>query len=987
MAGHQLNDEDDDDWEALEVPTASIASSMTNELDQRLSFAKDATKETLNANSPGIQDASSSAKATARAGSTQKSKLKLEALQQRLDAKVRFKKNLVDQPLQLWMSRFLYYLLVVEVQDLTPLVRLALLFILIGSTLQAVLVVTWYLCYPSFWLRVLLLLVVVVGPLAYLFPVGFVEAFQSLQTAFSSKEGFSEIMGQVGTSSGVRRWLVLSGMILVPTVLESWTLHILTKEQSHVPWIHWYNLLVALIVGAGAMFGVYVHRCTPRVCTWYGILALYGTSWISILAVCVTHFSWGSLYRALWFSAPMIIVSGLLLLLLAINDNEMVAHRVQRAVQCSVRDVLVNLKDTVQQDEMLQLAMLRWIADYWAAGAGSTNPLEKRDVSNKSSSGMKPTLVQPESDTPAENTLQWQDIRPMLVATADQMSVEVEALQQSNRSGHQRINPTDPNNPIQDLHSMFLSMDVDSHARPAVLAYQRMVESMPPSSRFAVFLSVIRRCPASCLFFIQLIFAMNANWTTSTLLIPFMALECIRVYSWAKQLLNQVGAPVSTAFPNNPGKVFEALQELDPMVIVLSGDMYLNIDPPTLLVVWRNIRESVNALLMSLTAVRCIQTTAVAVDFVGNMISLAHLGWEVSQHGWLHGATLLVRDVIAYNQMQQHHQDSVTPTSGALARVDPSRPSYTGSAHKAVQSSQALHRNISVLLENPDDVGRMLQPLLGFLNTILFGWLPHQHHQQQPRSTVTIEEIDNKEEKVEDILLKHPASTAKSESKKASKVTETEETERNPIQDTVESTFKVHDSEIQESRVIVPTDPGCITTESTVEKLAATSSQIDTLNGDILDLLAVCEEKGCLHSSEKTRVMRKLSSWKEGGIPNAQHVQLLQGTVKSLHLISMEDETPHKGTIHEALQPEKVDEHSENDDWFGPSKMPNSDLVTASIPETKEKITEKESENKEEDPENLLMQIGSGIAVVGAVVGGIALAGALQRGQGSHKKE
>ena len=83
-------------------------------------------------------------------------------------------------------------------------------------------------------------------------------------------------------------------------------------------------------------------------------------------------------------------------------------------------------------------------------------------------------------------------------------------------------------------------------------------------------------------------------------------------------------------YPKLTGTLIQWLLEADPMTILLCGDNELSITAtttqgaaraqtktiriPTLLIVWNNMKKSVGALEVSLTAARCVQTGVVAVE-------------------------------------------------------------------------------------------------------------------------------------------------------------------------------------------------------------------------------------------------------------------------------------------------------------------------------------------------------------------------------------
>jgi hypothetical protein len=176
--------------------------------------------------------------------------------------------------------------------------------------------------------------------------------------------------------------------------------------------------------------------------------------------------------------------------------------------------------------------------------------------------------------------------------------------------------------------------------------------------------------------------------------------------------------------------------------LLLSSDNYSPLRPPTLLQVWFNVQSSVQALEAGLTAARCAQTTAAAAEFADHLMSLAHLGVEVSQKGWVHGLGILAQELIHLH-------------------VASGEGRYTSAAKGAMRNSQTMARNVQVLVEED-------APIIGFLQGIVGrGWL-WGHDEQQgppiPESTVVITELkDGEEDEVDDLPAEAPTrATARS---------------------------------------------------------------------------------------------------------------------------------------------------------------------------------------------------------------------------------
>jgi hypothetical protein len=310
----------------------------------------------------------------------------------------------------------------------------------------------------------------------------------------------------------------------------------------------------------------------------------------------------------------------------------------------------------------------------------------------------------------------------MLNLTADQIQMEMPLSPMAS--------PSSKNQSVDNIKAMLAAMDVDLHAKPAVMAYKRAVEAFPPSHQVAVFLAVFRRCPA----FVAWLWIYSAAslfpWSVTLLLSPFVVLDFLRLQEWvascqAASIVIAVGDATDDNFDEHAQTSF--MGELDEMTIWLSGDHFAPDHPPVLLVVWNNVVNSVSALEMGLTAARCLQTTAVAAEFAKNMLSLAEFGAQVSQHGWLHGWTMLVQEWLQSTDEGRHKN-----------------PKYTPAAVNAIRQGNIVARNLRVLAEE-EERNLTLGHLWQFLSVFLRYGLPGS--QQKGRgnagraSTVEITEI------------------------------------------------------------------------------------------------------------------------------------------------------------------------------------------------------------------------------------------------------
>jgi hypothetical protein len=439
---------------------------------------------------------------------------------------------------------------------------------------------------------------------------------------------------------------------------------------------------------------------------------------------------------------------------------------IQRALRNTIRTILVQAQTTVQQDELLQLTMLRWVAEYWASSTSSSGSRDGHNNNNNnnspphsSSSGgdaggggvgsgaihhssttTTPTTTTETNDN--EDNVEWSVLSTMLQHTTEQMAREAVDLQQQQQQqpppppharGSQQQAPQQQNAPpassssnnnttnnnnnttttttnnnnknnnndfmssIEGLQAMFTSMDLDETAKPAVQSYQRLVAAIPPSRDMALVLGLLYRIPATILFVGYGLLAMFGvhyppTRTLFPLLLPFVVLEWLHVQQWLDACrVAAADTGVADADVVDPADWPTA----DPMILLLVD----RTPTSALLRVWRNVTASVSALEMGLVAARCVQTTAVAADFCANMISLANLGQEVSQHGVLHGVAVVVRELI-------HLHQTATPLDQLTHGIaTPPGASYTSAAVSAVRNSQRLSRNLNVLA-SPEENNR-----------------------------------------------------------------------------------------------------------------------------------------------------------------------------------------------------------------------------------------------------------------------------------------
>lgn len=299
----------------------------------------------------------------------------------------------------------------------------------------------------------------------------------------------------------------------------------------------------------------------------------------------------------------------------------------------------------------------------------------------------------------------------MLNVATDYMTSEVEMLRADQSAASGPNSKKSSSNPVESFHDMLRGLSVDERAEPAVRAYKSAVASFPPSHHTAVLLSVMRRSPAFLTLMCHFLFFKPNLFTCTLILLPFVAMEYQRIMCWIRSC-EEVKHAFHSVEPTEyyPYAIPSALRDADPLVILLVGDSYNAARPPALLLVWQNVLNSVSALEVGLTAARCAETTAVAVQFAGNMLSLVQFGQEIHQHGILHGLLIMGKEAILYHTMDESIRNREATK-------------YTMAVVGAMDNAQRVARNIQ-MLANDDNVGHIFQPVVGLACALSgYGWL------------------------------------------------------------------------------------------------------------------------------------------------------------------------------------------------------------------------------------------------------------------------
>ena len=520
------------------------------------------------------------------------------------------------------------------------------------------------------------------------------------------------------------------------------TLSFLSQIKAESGWLT-YNICVAISLFGFMVYQFKIKYKNPREAIYMGLLMLYGS------ALLITLYTF-DVRRIPHLAAPFLTSTGTLLLTYNDQDMEWLSRLIRHTLRLTLRDVLSSVGERVQEDEMLQLAMLRWISDYWSYQPDERESSRPRHAATPSAStqtsgtthrsgnpttsaendhtSMSSQIVRhTSSDSHGQSTLdvdsfrthdvQWEELLPMLEISTDHMQNEYETLQSNDvttdNSGSSNFNATFESNPnrrndeFDSFKSMLASLNVDERAKPAVEAYKSAVVSFPPRHRTAVAISILRRCPAmlTVLANILMFQSLQSVFTSIIILSPFVYMEYLRIVRWIEtcKRISQIsdlsnvakgrGDNSSTEPTEKDWGIPEGLHDVDSMVILLSGDTYSVNCPPSLLLVWHNVVSSVAALEVGLTAARCIETTAVAAEFAGNVISLVKFGLEVSERGWVHGLGVIIKEAIN------------------MRESDTQRSSVARAAVGAFHSGKRMGHSFNTLRED-ENIGIVLHPFL-----------------------------------------------------------------------------------------------------------------------------------------------------------------------------------------------------------------------------------------------------------------------------------
>ncbi|GKY92471.1 hypothetical protein MPSEU_000217500 [Mayamaea pseudoterrestris] len=990
---------DDGEWESLgeqpstigpaDRPLQSAAESTMNTDRNHMIEETSASDECQNEVSTAIMLAAGPHRT---ATLTNDNESRILAVSQRLESKRQLKDKLMKHPLHLLWSRFLRYL-VNEIWDLDARIRLALILILLGLVTKVLLLSTAFLWYPRLFVVPALILV----PFFYLnpsyVPVKLERAFHALQNPLKLADALGDF-----DPSALRKVVCLC--LFIPTLLEVRTIQFLSQIRVEASWGFIYHLTISGLIAA-VMGAAYIKLDkSPRECTHIGLVCLYGSA---LFVVTIIQFD---IWKIPVLVAPFFVATGILLLHSVDDSYEWCSQAIHNALRMSLRDALASVSESISQDEMLQLAMLRWLVDYWGstqqqsaestAGPSTATPAPR--TSNASRRNMSLVAV------PPERQLTWNELLPMLTVTSEQIRTEVDILQ-NGRAGsesihepgdqrseslvvhessnqHQQYTSSMPasssSSPspgsVSDFQTMLASMDLDAHAKPAVMAYKKAVESFPPSREMAVLLSVARRCPALLALLWELIFAQSGSFVSTVALLPFIAFELFRCKNWSESCKRAANKPEINTGGLGFGAEALFLENVDPMVILLSTDKLSLHRPPTLLGVWMNVVSSVAALEMGLIAARCVQTTTAAIDFAQNIMSLAEFGYQVASHGWMHGAGVIAKELIIQR---------------ARAAREPNmhETKYTSAAIRAVENSRKVTKNLQILMEE-ENASHFLPPVFGFVSVAVGrGWLwgreenvPVSTHTQ---STVVIEELDSSN-------------------------TEATDVSNNILDARDDSTIippRIQSTVLHEEMVISASKSPESSNGRAVEGICALDQK---LVSEIMDLIAAASSRQLIDQVEKNDLCERLSKLKSEGLSERGWLEATKRTLEGLILIderagmlamdnncmggesTEETRNPHGDACVPSLSDDQAALESERctngrtEEMYEPinnshesglmSQVVDIDSESVIPPVPSTGFQQGFSGESQASGDNIWMQLGGGLAVVGAVVGMAAVA-------------
>ena len=455
------------------------------------------------------------------------------------------------------------------------------------------------------------------------------------------------------------------------------------------------------------------------------------------------------IHRPVLLAGPFALATGTFLILSRSEENEgdLLANIMRRVLRRTLRDILMQVGEDVAEDEMLRLAMIRWIVDYWATDDSKKDSMNKRKnkdtnsdnanteqslpvsldrVQNSATKALsthadKTTFPPTESMNLSSSTAKpesssegigWSQLLGMLSLSTEQMHQEI---RNPNSGPGNQSNRTQQysNGSIQSLQTLLSSFSQNERAKPAVESYKKAIADISPSRNLAIYAGLATRCPAFLsTTYLSLSMSMNGyQWIL--VLLPLILFEAMRVSEWIIDCRFRLRNQDSSIAENADGESWISSlfpREMTPMEIILSQDNYTPDTPGKLLQVWVNLESSVNALESGLTAMKCVDTAQIATKVAFNVMSLTMFGVEMKGKGLGAGLRLILNDIFHFHY--QKCQSTAGESNFHHGQRNDIRGRHTAAVLDVVEKSQVLTKNVSELVEDSKDEGNLLSPLV-----------------------------------------------------------------------------------------------------------------------------------------------------------------------------------------------------------------------------------------------------------------------------------
>ena len=587
----------------------------------------------------------------------------------------------------------------------------------------------------------------------------------------------------------IRRLCLL--LLVIPTLLEMKAISFLASIIFESGWI--VNIITTALTFAYLYHSRTRELVSPRLCSLRGLICL------KTFALLVTIIFTRDLKRINALAGPFVFAAGAFLVSnhpsFESDEFDWLSKSVRRSLRLTLRDVLVEVGQDAGENEMLQLAMVRWCVDYWSrpptnngvrSNTGSSanpdltsqlepvgNPLEGDTLeseaetnntrSNYAADSSGPCLGQSDeqrvgpigvSDTSrqivkanGDRDIEWGDLWAMLNTTTDQMVGEVGHLNIAPESSQSqsRVN-SDNDSPVANLKVMLESLDVDGKAKPAIQSYKSTIENIPPSRNIAIIFSLGRRCPAALVLLMWYSTGSFDSLCATLTLLPCIWMETERLKEWLQSFHRAVEMEDSNfrigrnelPIPNENSKAWVP-HEIEPMTILLSSDAYSPYNPSSSQQVWANVKASVGALESGMTAVRCVHTTCVATALTFNVVSLAQFGVEVYSKGWLQGTALVAKDLMTFVATGQERNRARRGTGGQ----------FTEAAVNAARNSQVMAKNVTILMKE-EGGNELVKPAVDLLGAVVGkGWLwgKEEEEDESTKKDIDSENINHEDDR------------------------------------------------------------------------------------------------------------------------------------------------------------------------------------------------------------------------------------------------